>query len=59
VTERKVFEWLAARNTTREVAGDADGGAPTAAEGSQKRQNAEGAEGGTENAGGTSAPAAE
>jgi trigger factor len=58
VTERKVFEWLAARNTTREVAGDADGGAPTAAE-RRGPQNAEGAEGGTENAGGTSAPAAE
>jgi trigger factor len=78
VTERKEFEWLQARNTTREAApaaggaseggvaeggaseggvaegGASEGGAPAPAD-----AEAAGAAAGTENAGGTSTPAAE
>ncbi len=64
VTERKVFEWLAARNTMREVAeGAAEGGTAGGAEGGAEQGASSAGEGspagGTEPAGGTTAPAAE
>jgi trigger factor len=63
VTERKVFEWLAARNTMREVAEGAGGAAAGGAEGGAEQGASPAGEGspagGTEPAGGTTAPAAE
>jgi trigger factor len=56
VTERKVFDWLMARNTTREVA---EGASEGASEGAPAGAAPDAADAGTENAGGTSAPGAE